>query len=101
MTMLAPPPAPPRIAQGDHDGMDRLRLRMTQVLTTLVTVIVTAWLCTLGAIPAILAVMVAKHLELHDNDAQRSLAAVSSVASVRKDLKQIADAEVQASVAPS
>jgi hypothetical protein len=42
--------------------MDRLRLRMTQVLTTLVTVIVTAWLCTLGAIPAILAVMVAKHI---------------------------------------
>jgi Flp pilus assembly protein TadB len=62
MTMLAPPPAPPRIAQGDHDGMDRLRLRLTQVLTTLVTVIVTAWLCTLGAIPAILAVMVAKHI---------------------------------------
>ena len=62
MTMLAPPPAPPRIAQGDHDGMDRLRMRMTQVLTTLVTVIVTAWLCTLGAIPAILAVMVAKHI---------------------------------------
>ena len=62
MTMLAPPPAPPRIAQGDNDGMDRLRLRMTQVLTTLVTVIVTAWLCTLGAIPAILAVMVAKHI---------------------------------------
>ncbi len=62
MTMLAPPPAPPRIAQGDNDGVDRLRLRLVQVLTTLVTVIVTAWLCTLGAIPAILAVMVAKHI---------------------------------------
>jgi serine/threonine-protein kinase len=45
-----------------------------------------------------LAVMVQKHLELHDNDAQKSLAAVSSVASVRNDLEQIADADVQASV---
>jgi hypothetical protein len=62
MTLLAPPPAPPRIAQGDNDGVDRLRLRLVQVLTTLVTVVVTAWLCTLGAIPAILGVMVAKHI---------------------------------------
>ncbi|HZY86571.1 MAG TPA: hypothetical protein VFE78_17180 [Gemmataceae bacterium] len=62
MTMLAPPPAPPRVAQGDNGGVDRLRLRLVQVLTTLVTVVVTAWLCTLGAIPAILGVMVAKHI---------------------------------------
>jgi hypothetical protein len=62
MTVLAPPPAPPRIAQGDNDGVDRLHLRLVQVLTTLVTVVVTAWLCTLGAIPAILGVMVAKHI---------------------------------------
>ncbi len=62
MTMLAPPPAPPRVAQDDNGGVDRLRLRLIQVLTTLVTVVVTAWLCTLGAIPAILGVMVAKHI---------------------------------------
>jgi hypothetical protein len=62
MTMLAPPPAPPRVAQCDDGGLDRLRLRLVQVLTTLVTVVVTAWLCTLGAIPAILALMVAKHI---------------------------------------
>jgi hypothetical protein len=62
MTMLAPPPAPPRVAQSDDGGLDRLRLRLVQVLTTLVTVVVTAWLCTLGAIPAILGLMVAKHI---------------------------------------
>jgi hypothetical protein len=42
--------------------VDRLRLRLVQVLTTLLTVVVTAWLCTLGAIPAILGIMVAKHI---------------------------------------
>jgi serine/threonine protein kinase/tetratricopeptide (TPR) repeat protein len=45
-----------------------------------------------------LEVMVRKHLELHDHDAQKSLAALSSVSSVRRDLEQVADAEVQASI---
>jgi hypothetical protein len=62
MSLLAPPPAPPRVAQGDNDEVKRFRLRLVQVLATLVTVLVTAWLCTLGVIPAILAVMVAKHV---------------------------------------
>jgi hypothetical protein len=35
---------------------------MTQILATIITVLATAWLCTLGAIPAILALMVAKHI---------------------------------------
>jgi formylglycine-generating enzyme required for sulfatase activity/tRNA A-37 threonylcarbamoyl transferase component Bud32 len=45
---------------------------------------------------ALLEGLVGKHLEKHGNDAQRSLAAVSSVGSVRQDLQQIADADVQA-----
>jgi hypothetical protein len=47
---------------GDNDGLRRVRLRLFQVLATTVTVLATAWLCTLGAIPAILALMVAKHI---------------------------------------
>jgi hypothetical protein len=48
---------------GDHnDGLKRVRLRLFQVLATAVTVVATTWLCTLGAIPAILALMVAKHI---------------------------------------
>jgi formylglycine-generating enzyme required for sulfatase activity len=43
--------------------------------------------------------LVRKHLEKHSNDPQRSLAAVSSTASIRQDLQQIADADVQASLA--
>src|SRR5690242_14944290 len=35
--------------------------------------------------------LVQKHLELHDNDPEKSLAAVSSVGSVHDELKQIAD----------
>ena len=62
MALLAPPPRTPRIALDDNDDLRRLRLRMTQILATIITVLATAWLCTFGAIPAILALMVAKHI---------------------------------------
>jgi hypothetical protein len=62
MAVLAPPPSPPRLNQGDDDRLKRYRLHMTQIMATLVTLLVTAWLCTFGAIPAILALMVAKHI---------------------------------------
>jgi hypothetical protein len=42
--------------------MKRLHLRMTQILATIVTLLVTGWFCTFGAIPAILALMTAKHI---------------------------------------
>src|SRR5262249_26342213 len=48
---------------------------------------------------AALEVMVQKHLELHGHDAQQSLAAVSSLGSVRHDLEQLADPELHASLA--
>ena len=62
MAVLAPPPAPPRVSVCDNDGVGRFRERMFQVLASVVTVLVTAWICTYGAIPAILALMVAKHI---------------------------------------
>ena len=62
MSVLAPPPSPPRLNLGDDDRMKRYRLRMTQTVATLFTLVGTAWLCTLGAIPAILALMFAKHI---------------------------------------
>jgi serine/threonine protein kinase/lipopolysaccharide biosynthesis regulator YciM len=42
--------------------------------------------------------LVQKHLELHGQDTQHSLAALSSLGSVRKDLEQVADPDVQASL---
>jgi serine/threonine-protein kinase len=48
---------------------------------------------------AALEVVVQQHLEQHGNDPQRSLAAVSSVGSVRRDLEQVADPDIHASLA--
>jgi hypothetical protein len=64
MPLLAPPPpAPPRVVTAeDDDDRKRFRMRLTQVMATLVTVLATAWCCTLGAIPAIVALAVAKHV---------------------------------------
>jgi hypothetical protein len=63
MALLAPPPVPPRVATTtDGDGASRFRMRLTQVLATLITVFATAWVCTLGIVPAIIALSVAKHV---------------------------------------
>jgi hypothetical protein len=47
----------------------------------------------------LLQALVAKHLEKFGDDPQASLAALSSIGSVRDDLSRIADAELQASLA--
>src|SRR6516162_5827054 len=47
---------------------------------------------------ALLEALVQKHLAMHDGNPEKSLAAISSVASVKNELKQIADADVQASL---
>lgn len=47
---------------------------------------------------ALLDALVQAHIKQHGNDPQQSLAAVSSLRSVRQDLHQIADADVQASL---
>ncbi|MCI0458462.1 MAG: hypothetical protein L0Z62_15970 [Gemmataceae bacterium] len=48
---------------------------------------------------ALLEALVAKHLAKHDNGAARSLAAVSSIGSVRRELEQVADPDLHASLA--
>src|SRR5262245_32584212 len=47
---------------------------------------------------ALLEALVEEHLKQHNNDPQQSLAAVSSLGSVRQDLRQIGDGDVQASL---
>ena len=61
MPRLAPPPAPPRVAVGYYDA-GRLRRRLFQLSVTMVTLLLTAWVCTLGIIPALIALWVAKHV---------------------------------------
>jgi serine/threonine-protein kinase len=48
---------------------------------------------------ALLTALVAEHIKAHHDDPQRSLAAVPSGSSLRRQLSQIADADVQASLA--
>jgi tetratricopeptide (TPR) repeat protein/tRNA A-37 threonylcarbamoyl transferase component Bud32 len=47
----------------------------------------------------LLEALVQRHLEVHGNDAERSLASLGAHSSVQKDLAQIADADLQASLA--
>src|SRR5215471_1263329 len=44
----------------------------------------------------LLEALVERHLEMHNNDPQQSLAALSSVGSARRQLEQVADPDVQA-----
>jgi len=60
MAVLAPP-TPPLVAQDDFDRR-RFRLRIVKLLATFVTVIISAWLFTLGWIPGILGLLAAKHV---------------------------------------
>jgi hypothetical protein len=62
MSQLAPPAPPQRIGIDDHDGTPKLRLQLLQVWLTLVTILITVWLITLGPIPAIIGIVTAKHV---------------------------------------
>lgn len=62
MARLAPPSPPPRVGLGEDDGLRRVHLRLWQLLLTALTVLVTAWFCTLGPIAAVLALLTAKHV---------------------------------------
>ena len=62
MAVLAPPPAPPRVVTGDDDDKRRFRMRLTQTMATMATLLGTAWVCSLGPIPAIIALAIAKHV---------------------------------------
>jgi hypothetical protein len=61
MSQLAPPRLPV-VALDDGGNLRRLRFRLWQVFWTTLTVLVTAWACTFGWIPAIIAILIAKHV---------------------------------------
>ena len=62
MALLAPPPLPPRVALADDGHLYRLHFRLWQIFISFFTTLLTAWICTFGAVAAILAIMVAKHI---------------------------------------
>lgn len=62
MPSLVPPSIPTAAGTGDDDRLRRVRLRQMQILATAVTLSVTVWVCTLGVVPAIVALVTAKHV---------------------------------------
>jgi hypothetical protein len=63
MSFLAPPETPLYVTTGDDDRRRRLRFRLWQVIVSLITVLGTTWLITLGSpLLSITAVAVAKHI---------------------------------------
>jgi hypothetical protein len=62
MALLAPPPSPPRVAIADDGHLYRLHFRLWQIFISFFATLLTAWICTFGAVAAILAIMVAKHV---------------------------------------
>jgi hypothetical protein len=50
------------VALDDEGGSRRLRFRLRLLGMTLMTILITTWFITLGAVPAILALVVAKHV---------------------------------------
>jgi hypothetical protein len=62
MAIIAPPQPPRRVTYAEGDGMKRVRFRLWQIVMSSITIFATTWVCTFGIIPAILALMVAKHI---------------------------------------
>jgi hypothetical protein len=61
MMELVPPPKSPRIALDDFPG-GKTRRNVRLIIYSAITVFLTAWFCTMGPIPAILAIVIAKHV---------------------------------------
>jgi hypothetical protein len=62
MRTLVPPEPPARVSLGDDGGSSRLRLRLHQITVSALTILITVWCFTLGAIPAVISVTIAKHI---------------------------------------
>jgi hypothetical protein len=59
--MIAPPEPPLHVALADDDRK-RFWFRQRLMVWTVLTILATGWLCTLGPVPGILGLVVAKHI---------------------------------------
>jgi hypothetical protein len=62
MIRIAPPAPPFRVTLADDDALRRFHLRLWLIWMTLLTVLVTAWLVSLGTVPAVIGLVTAKHV---------------------------------------
>jgi hypothetical protein len=62
VNLSTPPRLPLAVALADDGDIRRVHFRIWQWTISLMTVLATAWFITLGPIPGIIAVVVAKHI---------------------------------------
>jgi len=63
MPLLLTPPEPPLpVALADDNGRKRFGFRHWLLVWTVLTILVTGWLISLGPVPGILGLVVAKHI---------------------------------------
>lgn len=62
MLIQAPPQKPRPVDLGDDGDLRRVHFTLRLWSLTGVTILITAWLSTLGLVPAILAIVTAKHV---------------------------------------
>jgi hypothetical protein len=62
MAQMAPPSPPWSLPFADGDGRSRSRFRIWQITASSLTILVTGWLVSLGPVPAVLALLAAKHI---------------------------------------
>jgi hypothetical protein len=60
MATVIPPQPPPTVS--DESPLQRVHFRLWQIVLTAVTILLTGWFFTLGAVPGIIALLFAKHV---------------------------------------
>ena len=62
MSRVMPPANPPGVGYTDSDDVKRIKFRLWQIAMAAITLVVSAWFCTLGVLAAIITLLVAKHV---------------------------------------
>jgi hypothetical protein len=62
MSRVMPPLKPPGLGYTDSDGLRRIRFRLWQIFMSAMTLAIAGWFCTMGVFPAIITLLVAKHV---------------------------------------
>lgn len=62
MSRVMPPLKPPGVGYTDSDGVRRIRVRLWQIFMSAIVLVLSAWFCSFGVFPAIVTLLVAKHV---------------------------------------
>jgi hypothetical protein len=62
MASISQPPNCPPVASGDDGALRRLQFRLWQIALTAITILLCGWFFSLGVMPGIIALFIAKHV---------------------------------------